>query len=86
MGEKYGLRRFEIYSLTWCDDTPFIVTAHGPDDAAEAWCQHHERSGDFSDEYPDHHELRIVDGEDEKTVIVVTEFQATYYITEKADE
>lgn len=35
MAGKYGLRRFEIYSLTWRDDEPFVVTAYGPDDAAE---------------------------------------------------
>jgi len=86
MTEKHGLRRFEIYSLTWGEDAPFIVTAYDPDDAVGAWCQYQERNGNFSDGYPDQHELRVLDGSDEKVVVVTTEFQATYYVTEKSDD
>ena len=86
MTGKYGLRRFEIYSLSWRDDDPFVVTAYGLDDAAEAWCRYQERNGNFSDGYPDQHELRVLDGSDEKVVVVTTEFQPTYYITEKTDD
>lgn len=86
MAEKYGPRRFEVYSLSWRDVEPFVVTAYGPDDAVEAWCQYQERNGNFSDGYPDQHELRVLDGSGEKVVVVTTEFQATYYITEKPDD
>lgn len=91
MAEKHGLRRFEIYSLPWRDVAPFVVTAYGPDDAVEAWCQavwrlHLEPHWNCADDLPDPHDLRVLDGADEKVMTVTTKFQPTFHITEKPDD
>lgn len=75
--------QYQVFSVDWMDDSPFIVTCHDRDEACEDWAEYMERCGEFADGFPKNHELRVVGPDGETRHIVNTDFTPTYHVSDK---
>jgi hypothetical protein len=73
------LSDYKVRSITWRSDDATTFNAYDDEDAAEMWCKEMERNSNFTDGYPDNHELEVIAPDGTVTVVEVsTEFEPQY--------
>lgn len=71
---------YKVRSITWRDDESEPFDAYDDEDAAELWCKHMASNGNFSDGYPDNHELEVTAPDGTVTLVEVdTDWEPIYY-------
>lgn len=70
---------YKVRSITWQADEADSFDAYDDEDAADEWCKEMERNSNFSDGYPDSHELEVTAPDGTVTIVEVdTEFEPQY--------
>lgn len=76
-----GAQPYKVRSITWGETEPDDFEAYDDEDAAELWCKHMQRNGNFSDGYPQDHELEVTAPDGALTVVVVdTDWEPTFFV------
>lgn len=82
-----SLARYSVISVDWADEVPLEVLAHSSHDACEEWCDVQQRWGNFTDGYPDGHELRVLGPEGGETLhFVYTEYEPSFHVCSKQEK